>query len=67
MGGNEDKPVSVKGDRGVEYGRGHYPVMVVLHTGLLVGAVAEVWLLEPERQPALEALRAIVIDAPAIG
>ena len=28
---------------GVERGLGHYPVMVVLHTGLLVGAVAEVW------------------------
>ena len=27
---------------GVESGAGHYPVMVVLHTGLLVGAVAEV-------------------------
>jgi methyltransferase len=38
---------------GVEYGRGHYPFMVVLHTGLLVGAVAEVWLREPEFVPAL--------------
>lgn len=27
---------------GVEFGAGHYPVMVVLHTGLLVGCVAEV-------------------------
>ena len=27
---------------GREYGAGHYPAMVVLHTGLLVGAVAEV-------------------------
>jgi methyltransferase len=26
---------------GAEYGAGHYPVMVVLHTGLLVAAVAE--------------------------
>jgi methyltransferase len=31
---------------GVEYGRGHYPAMVVLHVGLLVGAVAEVVLLD---------------------
>lgn len=31
---------------GVEHGRGHYPAMVVLHTGFLVGAVAEVWLLQ---------------------
>jgi methyltransferase len=27
---------------GVEFGAGHYPPMVLLHTGLLVGAVAEV-------------------------
>jgi len=27
---------------GVEFGAGHYPMMVVLHTGLLVGCVAEV-------------------------
>lgn len=30
---------------GVESGRGHFPAMVALHTGLLVGAIAEVWLL----------------------
>ena len=34
---------------GVERGLGHYPVMVVLHTGLLVGAVVEV----VGRRPAL--------------
>ncbi|CAM5723967.1 hypothetical protein SHIRM173S_01154 [Streptomyces hirsutus] len=28
---------------GVESGRDHYPFMVVLHTGLLVGALVEVW------------------------
>ena len=28
---------------GIETGRGHWPVMVVLHIGLLVGAVVEVW------------------------
>lgn len=33
---------------GIETGRGHYPVMVVLHTGLLLGALAEVWLRRPE-------------------
>ena len=33
-------------------GRGHYPVMVVLHTGLLVGALVEVWL----RRPAVPAV-----------
>lgn len=28
---------------GVETGQGHYPWMVLLHTGLLVGCVVEVW------------------------
>ena len=28
---------------GVESGQGHFPAMVVLHTGLLVGALVEVW------------------------
>ena len=28
---------------GVETGAGHYPVMVALHSALLVGCVAEVW------------------------
>jgi methyltransferase len=31
---------------GVESGAGHYPVMVVLHTGLLVGALLEVLALD---------------------
>lgn len=31
------------GHGGIEYGRSHYPFMVVLHIGLLVGAVVEVW------------------------
>ena len=30
---------------GKEFGRGHYPVMVAIHTALLVGCVVEVWLL----------------------
>jgi len=38
---------------GVETGQRHYLVMVVLHTGLLVGALAEVWLRRPEFLPAL--------------
>jgi len=28
---------------GVESGRGHFPVMVLLHTGLLVGCLVEAW------------------------
>jgi methyltransferase len=33
---------------GVEYGKKHFPWMVALHTGLLLGALAEVWLLGRE-------------------
>jgi methyltransferase len=33
---------------GRESGEGHYPVMVVLHTGLLLGCLAEAWLRRPE-------------------
>lgn len=33
---------------GVESGQGHYPVMVVLHTGLLAGALVEVWWRNPD-------------------
>ena len=33
---------------GVETGFGHYPFMVVLHTGLLVGALVEAWVRRPE-------------------
>ena len=36
---------------GVESGRGHYPVMVLLHTGLLVGALVEVWWRRPDFYP----------------
>jgi methyltransferase len=32
---------------GQEYGRGHYTFMVVLHVGLLVGALVEVYLTDP--------------------
>jgi methyltransferase len=38
---------------GVESGRGHFPAMVLLHSALLVGAVAEVWLLGRPFIPAL--------------
>src|SRR3712207_621908 len=33
---------------GVETGFGHYPFMVVLHTGLLVGALVEAWTRRPD-------------------
>lgn len=38
---------------GVETGQRHYLVMVVLHTGLLVGVLVEVWVRRPEFVPAL--------------
>jgi methyltransferase len=38
---------------GREYGREHYPFMVVLHTGFLLACVAEVWLLERPFLPLL--------------
>ena len=50
---------------GVETGPAHYPVMVVLHTGLLVGAVVEVWLADRPFVPALGwPMLALVVAAP---
>ncbi len=37
-----------KAQGGVETGLGHYPFMVVLHTGLLVGALVEAWVRRPD-------------------
>ena len=38
---------------GVETGQRHYPFMVVLHTGLLVGALVEAWVRRPDVPAAL--------------
>ena len=38
---------------GRETGRGHYPVMVVLHSALLVGALVEAWTRRPDVPAAL--------------
>jgi len=52
---------------GVEYGRGHYPPMVLLHTGLLVGCVVEVGLLSRPFLPGLGwPMLAIVLAAQAL-
>lgn len=48
---------------GVEYGQGHYPVMVVLHTGLLAGALAEAWLVRPDVPLALAATMVVLVIA----
>ena len=47
---------------GVETGRGHYPAMVVLHTGLLAGALVEVWVRRPD-VPAVVAGAALALVA----
>ena len=52
---------------GVEYGRGHYPVMVVLHTGFLVAVLAEAWLRRPVVPPALAwSMLVLVVAAQAL-
>lgn len=38
---------------GVEYGAGHYPAVVALHSALLLGGVLEVWLRRPDPNPGL--------------
>jgi methyltransferase len=55
------------GRGGVESGRRHYAAMVLLHTGLLVGAAAEVWLADRQFVPALGApMFAAVLAAQAL-
>lgn len=52
---------------GVETGRGHYPVMVVLHTALLVGALLEAWVRRPDVPGALAwSMLALVVAAQAL-
>lgn len=52
---------------GIEFGAGHYPAMVVLHTGLLVGCLAEVVLTDRPFIPALGwPMLAIVVAAQAL-
>ena len=52
---------------GVEYGAEHYPAMVALHVGLLVGSVAEVWLLNRAFYPWLGwPMLALVVGAQAL-
>jgi len=48
---------------GVETGRRHYRVMVVLHTGLLVCALVEVWIRHPTLLPLLAASMFVLVLA----
>ena len=52
---------------GVETGLGHYPFMVVLHTGLLGGALVEAWARRPEVPGALAwSMLALVLGSQAL-
>ncbi len=52
---------------GVETGLGHYPFMVVLHTGLLVGALVEAWARRPDVPSALAwSMLALVLGSQAL-
>ncbi|WP_028473302.1 isoprenylcysteine carboxyl methyltransferase family protein [Nocardioides alkalitolerans] len=52
---------------GVESGRGHYPVMVVLHTGLLVGCLVEAWWSDRAVSPLLAwSMLALVVASQAL-
>jgi methyltransferase len=52
---------------GRETGFGHYPFMVVLHTGLLAGCLVEVWLRDTGFAPALGwPMLALVVAAQAL-
>lgn len=52
---------------GVETGRGHWPVMVALHVGLLVACLVEVWGADPPFLPWLGwTMLALVVAAQAL-
>ncbi len=52
---------------GREHGRGHYPVMVDLHTGFLAAMLVEAWVRRPEVAPALAwTMLALVVAAQAL-
>lgn len=47
----------------VEFGRSHYPLLVLLHAGLLAGSLAEVWIRQPAPDPGLSAALFIFVVA----
>jgi methyltransferase len=52
---------------GRETGRGHYPVMVALHTGFLVAMLVEAWVRRPDVPPALAwTMLALVVASQAL-
>lgn len=52
---------------GVESGQGHFPFMVGLHTGLLVGALVEAWVRRPDVPSVLAwSMLALVVASQAL-
>jgi methyltransferase len=52
---------------GVESGRGHYPVMVLLHSGFLVAMLVEAWVRRPDVAPLLAwSMLALVLASQAL-
>lgn len=52
---------------GTESGRGHYPAMVVLHTGFLVAMLVEAWVRRPDVPPSLAwTMLALVVASQAL-
>jgi methyltransferase len=52
---------------GQEWGRGHYPVMVALHSGFLVAMLIEAWVRRPEVSPSLAwSMLALVVVSQAL-
>jgi methyltransferase len=55
------------GRGGVESGRGHYPVMVLLHSGFLVAMLVEAWVRRPDVAPVLAwSMLALVLASQAL-
>jgi methyltransferase len=48
---------------GVEYGAGHYPFMVVLHVGLLVGCLVEVRVADRQPLPVVASVMVVLVVA----
>lgn len=48
---------------GVEVGQGHYPAMVLLHVGLLVGCLVEVRWADPQPRPFLSTVMLVLVVA----
>jgi methyltransferase len=48
---------------GIEVGQGHYPAMVALHVGLLLGCLVETWWAHPSPRPAFALTMLVLVVA----